>query len=306
MQPAQKRIAFHRRYHGYTGGHQKVRDYIDHFLALGWRPSLYLSNKAATNKTLFDEICGVTYQAQFDTQNTDVVFLAGEDWQPYLANNENSVQHTIINLIQHVRHAEPDSTLFSYLQYPAIRLCVSQAVKRAIEPYANGPCIVIPMGHELPIPLGNVQNDVFILANKKPELGQQLFQWLEDSGKSVTQYSHTVERERVTAAMSSARVTIALPNDTEGFYLPGIEAMWLSEAAVVPYCIANTEYSNALNNCYLCEYSYAAIQEATLSALNKSRIESRIRKSFGNRTAKKYTAPRERAALARALTRYVL
>jgi hypothetical protein len=45
------------------------------------------------------------------------------------------------------------------------------------------------------------------------------------------------EREQVYQAMAESVVVIPLPNKTEGFFLPGIEA--LADWAVVPDCIAS-------------------------------------------------------------------
>lgn len=297
-----KHISFFRHYHGYTGGHRKVRDYLDHFIALGWHPSLYLSNKAATNTELFSNISGVHYQDEYNPTKADVVFLAGMDWQFYLPLRQENQK--VINLIQHIRHGDSAQALFKYLREPAIRLCVSNAVKDAIAPYANGPCHVVKMGHTLPYIKSDILWDIYILANKQASLGEELAEWARELGYRVNIDTQTTDSRKVHTAMASADVTIALPHATEGFYLPGIESMWLSKSAVVPYCVANKEYANRFANIYMPEYNKKAIQNATLNALHKNTCIKRIEKLIGNNIAASYSINEERRQLAAYLNTY--
>lgn len=297
-----KRISFIRFYHGYTGGHQKVKDYITHFLALGWSPSLFLSNKALTNKSLFDDLPKVAYQPEYSVENADIVFLAGTDWNSYLPLQSNQKQ--VINLVQHVRHGDPENPLFQFLKQPAIRLCVSEAVKQAIEPHANGPCQVIKMGHRFEdIPHQPIR-DVYILANKQPELGLTISEWLESMGVSVLVHANTQEHIDVIKAMSSSRVTVALPHHTEGFYLPGIEAMHYSLMAVIPNCIANKEYFNKYANILMPDYDLRSIKKALLQSLSYSKTNVLIRNWVGKQIVKRYTLDNERAELSKCLKQY--
>ena len=298
-----KSISFIRHYHGYTGGHQKVRDYIAHFVDLGWHPTLYLSNKAQTNVGLFDHINGVTYTVTYKPDEFEVVFLAGMDWRQYLPHKREGQK--VINLIQHVRHGNPNEELFSFLKEPAIRLCVSDAVKDAIKPFANGPCHVINMGYAFKAVEHIVRYDVYVLANKQPELGERLASWLRQKGFKVSIHTETVEKSIVELYMASARVTVTLPNRTEGFYLPGIEAMYHSQWAVVPYCVANKAYFNRFANILMPDHSEQSIKEATLNALHKSRVESFLRKQVGRRLVQKYSLNNERNQLSQYLSKYL-
>jgi len=56
----------------------------------------------------------------------------------------------VINLIQHVRHADPGADVHRYLAEPAIRICVSEEVETAILGTGKvvGPTYVIPNGIE--------------------------------------------------------------------------------------------------------------------------------------------------------------
>lgn len=298
----QKRISFIRHYHGYTGGHKKVRDYLSHFIELGWTPSLYLSNQARTNRTLFTSLPGVTYQTNYEPDHADVVFLAGMDWQTYLPTHQE--QKPIVNLIQHVRHGDSKEPLFQYLQYPAIRLCVSEAVREAILPHANGPCHVIKMGHEFTQIKRRAIRDIYILATKQPQLGAELQQWAQREGLDVLCHTKTQESTTVVEAMASSDITVVLPHKTEGFYLPGIEAMRYSRTAIVPYCVANKEYYSRFSNMHMPHYTLPAIQASITQALNTSAIYRSSQGLIGRFLSRQYTIDNERKQLARCLSKY--
>lgn len=279
-----------------------MRDYLAHFIALGWQPTLYVSNKAATARDLFTNLPSVRYQQNYDPTEFDTVFLAGMDWQSYLPlRNKNQ---TVINLIQHVRHGDPREPLFQFLQQPAIRLCVSKAVKEAIAPHANGPCYVIKMGHDFPNVESKLQRDMYILANKQPELGGEIYDWAINSGFTVKIDTSTQERVEVISAMASSSITIALPNQTEGFYLPGIEAMYYSNSAIVPYCVANKEYYSVFGNLFMPEYSLTEIKAAILQSNKQPGLLTKFSRYVGRQIASGYTLNNERASLQRFLTKH--
>ncbi len=299
-------ISFFRQYYGYTGGHQKVRDYLQHFLDLGFEASLYLENRASFKRELFDDIKGLKYQTHYKPNQFDIVFLAGMDWQHYLATKEQD--KPIINLIQHVRHGEAGQELFNFLKHEAIRVCVSQAVKDAIEPYANGPCHVIRMGHDIPVKPSPIKsNDVYILANKQPKLGIQLEKELSKKGHKTIIHSRYVDTAKVLSAMASSRITITLPHKTEGFYLPGIEAAYLSDVAIVPDCIANREYCGRFSNivsCGLDEQSILVAYERAHSLLQSKSLV--LRNWYAKRIVQSYSLVKERDALKNLLKQYIV
>lgn len=262
-------MSFHRQYSSYTGGHQKVFDYLNHTVdCAGYSANLYLAKSSKVNPSLFDDINEVEYSQAYRPDLSDVVFLAGMDWQAY--------QHFFdpdqikINLIQHVRHADKSQPLFQFLQHKAIRICVSQAVKEAIEPYASGPCYAIKMGHKLPKLSLAKQIDLYILATKQPQLGKELFEWAKQQGMKVLMHDKTQEPSVVHQTMAESVVAITLPHKTEGFYLPGIEAMSLADWAVVPDCIASREYSKKSANITNCALNQKACIQAIQQAFKKT------------------------------------
>ncbi|WP_102798335.1 glycosyltransferase [Bowmanella denitrificans] len=290
-------VSFYRRYHGYTGGHQKVRDYLEHMLALdNMSATLWLENRARIQTKLFDGIDGVTYQERYCPEQADIVFLAGLDWQGYLPHFNESQPR--LNLIQHVRHGDAGHPLFAFLQHRAVRLCVSEAVRQAILPYANGPCITVKMGHRIPNLTCKKQHQLYILATKAPQLGQQVAEAATRQGLKVLLHCQPVERQEVHLAMARSLVTLTLPNKTEGFFLPGIEAMALSDWAIVPDCIASREYTLNGANISSCERDPEACLEAVLKALQTRRgVLGAIRRWQGAKLAHGYSIGAERKAL---------
>ena len=317
-----KRILFYRNYSRYTGGHQKVRDYIGHLNCQSdFDVSLYLQNNATSQRALFENISNVQYQNEYNPSGFDFVFLAGLDWREYLSLpqaellkeatkpeevlqkdlfpkhnlQKSSRTPTVINLIQHIRHGDPKHPLFEFLKYPAIRICVSQAVKRAIEPHANGPCIHIPMGHQIPSIKLPKEYDLYILANKRAAWGKALAQWAINKGLNVLLHSELMPKQAVLNAMAQARISVCLPNPTEGFYLPGIEAMKLSDMAIVPDCKANNEYKRNFDNLIICSQQTEPVQQAIEQALsNINKPWHILKKLRGAQTVKHYSMDQEK------------
>ncbi|NCP65656.1 MAG: hypothetical protein GW763_14015 [Paraglaciecola sp.] len=296
-----KKIAFHRQYNQYSGGHQKVRDYLDHCMAYGQLDvSLWCESSSKVNANLFSDIPGITYQQSYAPQDADIVFLAGMDWKNYLPFYDE--KQTKVNLIQHVRHGDKRHPLFQFLQFKAVRLCVSQAVYDAIIPYANGPCYVIKMGHEIPNIKLHRDIDVYVLATKQPSLGKQITTVLQQRGYHVVIHDEPTERSMVYQAMAAAKVTLALPNKTEGFYLPGIEAMQLSGWAVIPDCIASREYSSPGANITMCELSADSCLHAIEAATSAMQTWTYfLHKRAGVKRAREYKPQVERQTLYRVL-----
>ena len=298
-----KTVSFYRKYYSYTGGHQKVKDYIHHFIASNYQPLLFTEGEASTCPDLFKNLENVTFQEHYKPQDADIVMLAGMDWKAYM--DSGAKHNNIFNLIQHVRHADRQLLLFEYLAKPAVRLCVSNSVKNAILPFANGPCHTINMGIYLPHLKNRKSSDLYILASKQPELGHEILEWA--NGKGIKTILHDAKKERidVLSAMSSSRVTLALPNISEGFFLPSLEAMHYSNFAVVPYCIANNEYYHPCANLIIPDYEVDDIKSAILRALSSHHSVSTVKKYIGQRIVRKYSLKKEQQELQKILKLYV-
>ncbi len=266
---------------------------------------LYVQNRCAVMPHLFENIENVEYQEQYDPSVADVVFLAGMDWKHYLPHQAE--HHRVINLIQHVRHADPDLELFGFLKQKALRICVSDAVRDAIAPYANGECITIPMGHSIPTIVRDKELELYILGRKNPDFANRMDNWAKEQGIKTKTDTGLVDRKSVFENFARSKVSLVLPHSTEGFFLPGIEAMALSDVVVVPDCIANREYCLPETNITRCDYTETACQNAILDA--QARLLSpahAYRKFRGERLARSYSLTAERDAYRDLLTKRLL
>lgn len=238
-----RHLLFHRDFREYTGGHGKVWDYFTHTVAHpGWHASVYLTPPSID---LHNPWRGVPAQvdACWAPDSASALFLAGLDWSAYPIDD---LARPVINLVQHVRHADPDSPLHRHLSRRAIRICVSQAVADAIgaSGLVNGPVRVIPAALDLAwLPkTTEVRHGIFIGATKQPSLGRALCERLREQGREVTLAEQWLPRAEYLAQLARCRAAVLLPSPSEGFYLPGLEAMALGCATVVPDCIGNREY----------------------------------------------------------------
>lgn len=255
-----RRLLFHRDFHQYTGGHGKVWDYYNHAgKHPGWSAAIYLTSKSMDQHNPW-RLHNMPVDLNWNPQSASVLFLAGLDWNAYPTDD---AAKPVINLVQHVRHADPTDSLHRHLSRRAIRICVSQAVADAIwgTGLVNGPVRVIPAAIDLGgLPRATAtRHGIFIGATKQPELGRLLLARLQEQGREATLVDQWMPRASYLALMAQSRIAVVLPSPTEGFFLPGLEAMALGCATVVPDCIGNREYVSAGIN--------ALAPPATLDAL---------------------------------------
>ena len=140
----------------------------------------------------------------------------------------------VINLILHVRHAT-NQNYSKYLSRPAFRIADAQEVADAIAPLANGPVEVI---HEaidfdlFPSGVPKVPGSVLIFGQKNPKLADALTLALRAGGIDVTSFNVTIPHTDFAQAMARSEIFVGLPNETEGFYRPPVEAMSCGTAVV--------------------------------------------------------------------------
>jgi glycosyltransferase involved in cell wall biosynthesis len=260
-------IIFYRDFQGYTGGHQKVRDYFDHlFVSSQFVPVIAFSNSSIWNDTnpWFDLRSEIV---SYEPGNYDYGFVAGTDWQVYLPLRPKD--QPVINLIQHVRHADPSSPLFEYLSEPAIRICVSQQVADAINATGrvNGPVIVIENGLAIPeIPAQVKKHQLLIFGPKNAAMAAELSAELQLLELGVHCVERWLPRDELLKLLAASRIALMLPSATEGFYLPALEAMHYCDIAIVPDCVGNRSFCRDRENCLLPEYNKPALLQAVLDA----------------------------------------
>ena len=109
-------MLFHRDFHGYSGGHGKLWDYFRHVDAHpDWRAHLHLTAGSTHEDNPWLD-AGVVPQPEWRPHAADALFLAGVDWQAY---PQDAPERPVLNLIQGVRHADPDLLLRDFLARPA-------------------------------------------------------------------------------------------------------------------------------------------------------------------------------------------
>lgn len=322
------RMLFRRDFRGYTGGHGKVWDYFNHALALGWDARVFLTAESIAEGNPWLAM-PERIVPRWSPGEADVLFLAGMDWQ---ALDRHALDGTalgaggevrpmrIVNLVQHVRHAvdDPLVPLRGFLSRPAWRICVSRAVAQAVTGtgLVNGPVRVIPAALNLPdLPLAQDEDlglgeprtargpaaavDVFIGALKQPAFGMALGERLRSAGYRVDVSATLLPRNDYLSRLARAHTCVMLPHATEGFYLPGLEAMALGCALVMPDSGGSNEYARAGVNCLMpaqeLEAMVAAVAELRAAAASRALVAQ------GRATAAAYTLAREARAFGNVL-----
>ena len=294
-------MLFHREFHGYSGGHGKVWDYFRHVGAHpAWQALVHLAEGAAREGNPWLD-AGIVPQPAWQPEHADALFLAGADWQMHPQDLPNL---PVINLIQGVRHADPDLPLHAFLARPAIRICVGQPVADAIgaSDKVRGPVFVINSGIDVAagVPLAERVRDVFIAAQKQPALGERIAETLRSAGIDAEHQSDWLPRAELLSRMRQARVAITLPLPREGFYLPGLEAMASGCAVVMPDAIGNRAYAVPGHNALVPDMEANAIATAAHNLLrNPSALQAMA--DAGIATAACHGMAQERAALYRIL-----
>lgn len=290
-----RRLAFHRDFRGYTGGHGKVWDYFNHANAHpAWQSTIFQTAESIAQDNPWTR-AGVRLESQWPPAETSALFLAGSDWLAWPAASDD---RPVINLVQGMRHADPDNPLHGFLSRRALRVCVSQAVADAIcaSGHVNGPVVVIPAAIELaalPEPPEN-RRGVFIGATKQPGLGRALAEHLRRQGREVNLADEAQPRPDFLAGLAACRVAVLLPFPKEGFFLPGLEAMALGCATVVPDCLGNRQYLRPGRNALAPVADLEALIDAVLQLDDQEFSDSMS--AEGRATAAAFDLPAERQA----------
>ena len=108
--------------------------------------------------------------------------------------------------------------------------------------------------------------------------------------------AHVPHRQETIDAINEARVTLFLPNPTEGFYLPAIEGMALRSVVVCPDVIGNRTFCLPDRNCYFPDFTEGSILEATEAALALTGSGRERLLAAGVSTASEHSLTQERLA----------
>ena len=258
----ERTVWFHRDYQRFTGGHLKHAHYFEHVRqAPGFGPRMTFSSEPSALS-----LCGERDRLwpvrdllapAWSPDDDDVLFVAGTDWRYLDGHDLAALSNPRINLIQHVRHAHPDTELYGYLNRRAVRLCVSQEVADAIlaTGHVNGPVLTIPNGVDIePVDssrggLAAGRGTVTIVAYKAPALARELSTHLDRRGVPHTALFEFLDRDAFLAVLEQSDVAVCLPRPEEGFYLPALEAMAMGCVVVTMDCIGNRGFCAHEDNC---------------------------------------------------------
>ncbi len=281
---------FRRQYLGYKGGHGKVWDYFQHLAQSGlYEPRVYFTPDSIFEESNPWRAVPEQIVPAWEPAGAALLFLEGLDWADVPRDLPSSIP--ILNLIQHPRHAVPGQPRYEYLSRRAIRICVSKAVSDAIcaTGRVNGPVFTIPCGLQLPTmetsPAGNGASlRVLVGGLKDPPLASLLAESLRSEGFEVDVLVELLPRSEFLKRVAQAGIVVLLPHRTEGFYLPGLEAMALGKPVIMPDCAGNMEYARHGQNCLIADPDGIPIAVRLLQSGNTALKLA----SAGLETAKQY------------------
>jgi hypothetical protein len=304
-QPAaddRRTILFLRDFLDFTGGHLKTWDYFQHVRA---HPR-FDAVAQFTDRSLWDETnpwfdSSDSVIPQRDRFPADALFLGGMTWKLLSERQRHDSRIPIVNIIQHVRHAEEPRR--QWLSNRAVRICVSPEVTAAVAAtgMCNGPLVTIPNAIDLgslpvPLPYDERPFDLVIAGKKSPALARNLGARLDGPGRRIRVLDGLIRREEFLDAINQARVSLFVPNPTEGFFLPALEALALRSVVVCPDVVGNRSFCLDGVNCLRPEFEEEALLAAAEVALGLGEGEREELLGAGSETAARHDLPEERAA----------
>ncbi len=180
----------------------------------------------------------------------DVVFIAGKDWA-YFDTQQIDDSIPIINLIQGIRHTDPTLPHYKNLSRKALRICVSNAVKKALleTGVCKEPITVIQNGIS-PTPYSfnalttqDLKNKSWLIVGyKNKKLAKDVALKYAKLGINTDFIDQEIDKADFIKKMNDAAVVVCFPYVFEGFYLTALEAMAMGKIVICPDCKGNQEY----------------------------------------------------------------
>ncbi len=295
-------VLFYRDFQRFTGGHLKVWHYYQHLAeSRRFRPRVFFSERSVwgPENPWFSkrEECARTR----DPLSADILFLAGVDWLMLEDHRPLPDELPIINLIQGARHAEPDDFRYRFLSRRAVRICVSEQVAQRLHAsrQVNGPVFTIVNGLDLdrmPWPKSDALRDipVLIVGLKNPNLAKALARRLRKRNVPAEPQLTHLPRENFLEQLNRSKVTVLLPLETEGFYLPALEAMALCTVVVCPDCVGNRSFCRHNVNSLVPSYDLDELFQITLWAHNLTFSDRKRLVTAAYQTVPEYSLVQER------------
>lgn len=297
-----RNVLFYRNYRVFTGGHYKVWDYFNHVrLSATHRPQICFSKESSWDKSNpWLTMRGDVLQA-WDARNADVVFMEGMDWQWLgVKGSDFDSSQPVINLIQHIRHADPANPRYAFLKYKAIRICVSPDVTSCLEAdgSVNGPVFTIPLGLDV-ASFRTQQRDlpVLIIGNKNPTFAEELSTQLKSHGIDSHVSSAHLSRDAFLDKIGRAAICVLLPMpEGEGFYMPALEGMAQGTFVICPDCVGNRSFCLDGVNSLRPEYTIEDVVKAVLRARSLDHADLERFRGAALQTVQDHALTKERRA----------
>jgi len=291
-----KTLLFYRSYHEFRGGHLKVFDYFRHAQSSDTcTPQIYVESTGSQPHP-WTGLQGIV--RSYVPERADCLFLAGLDWEMLHDHPGIEERIPVINLIQGLRHADPNDRRFSFLGRKAIRICVSEQVKDALVEtgQCNGPIHVISngidtsqMSHTKPASIANV----LISGLKQPKLAVELHTRLLRRGLAVDISTEPLPRPEYLAKIADSSIVVTLPNPSEGFFLPALEAMAMGKIVICPNCIGNRSFCLDEVTCLMPAMQVDELEASVLRIYRDQDLADKLRES-GKSMSMNYTMAKER------------
>jgi len=305
-------VLFHRDLRFFTGGHLKVWDYFNHFLACSrFYPLIYFTPTSREDINPWRNLPPIHRTNYFALDRANLLFLAGMDWQVLPSDMRDTPPVPVINLIQGLGHARAKDPLYAFLAHPAVRICVSPQVAEAIlsTGRVNGPVITIPNGIDPallphPIPPSRRPLDLLIVGIKRPDFALELEREISSSCYRIQVLLEPLPRRDFLTLLAESRIALFLPFPKEGFYLPALEAMFLNTLVICPDCIGNQSFCLSGETCLSPTYQLYSLLDATWTALSLPPERYHAYLDKARRKARFFTLARERNAFLQVLDEY--
>jgi len=303
MQSAVGTILFRRDFRGLSGGHLKVWDYFLHARqSRRFEPRIHLVPGSIVDRTNPWHDVSPPPLGAWNPSAAAALFVAGLDWEAV----PDPAPAPVVNLVQGVRHADPDDPRYRFLRRPAVRICVSDAVADAIRGtgLVAGPIHVIPNGIDpaaLPPPAARRDIPLLIAGSKNPAFAAALADRLHATGLRVECLTVPLDRGTFLERLGRAETVVTLPLEREGFFLPALEAMAMGAVVVCPDCVGNRGFCRDGATCFRPEYTLDAVTAAARAATVLAPPAAAALRAAADGEVRRHDLARERMAFLRIL-----
>lgn len=256
-----------------AGGHLVHAQYMRLISAIpGLEVRLYLTPRSLdVHQSPWSEFANLV-EPNWEPEKADILFVAGLDWLAHSREQSLETQKPFINLIQGLRHGDPDNPRYTFLDRKALRICVGPEIEEAIVAtrLCNGPVVTIT--NALAPSLLSRRPEpktikIAIAAAKKPAMAALVSESLMQLGFEVDLIP-AIDRASFLSRLERAEIAVLLPDEREGFYLPALEAMALGCLVICPDCVGNRSFCmNNVNSLKPAGYTALELLNSALGAL---------------------------------------